>query len=170
MAVKKEEAGLLAQTDPKEKDLICILPQFEAAVKKHDLRSTLGVLNLLPKGAVEILRRSFPSFDKTVLSKCCNPAKYGCVLHPDGYAALRGLIKRDEEPESQQMPPAAPQRRKSSTHKFTCRVAGRLPDGKYLLLQRYIRMEGYETTQDWVTAQVDAYLTEMEVKYADRHT
>jgi len=166
---QKEEAGLLAQTDPKEKNLICILPQFEAAVKKHDLRFVLEILNLLPKDATELLHRSFPSFDKTVLSKCCSPAKYGCVLHPDGYAALRKLIKGDAEPEAQQMPPAAPQRRKSSNHKFTCRVVGRLPDGKYLRLQRYIRMEGYETTQDWVTAQVDAYLKEMEVKYADRH-
>lgn len=109
MAVKKEEASLLAQTDPKEKDLVCILPQFEAAVKEHDLRSALGILDLLPKDAVKLLRRSFPSFDKTVLSKCCNPVKYGCVLHPDGYATLRNLIKKDGEPEqAQQTPPSGP--------------------------------------------------------------
>lgn len=170
MPSKKEEADLLAQTDPKENNLTHILPQFKAAVNTHDLRSALGILDLMPRNAVELLSQQFPSFDKTVLSKCCNPAKYGCVLHPDGYAALRGLIKEDEEPEqAQETAPAARQRRKSYPHKFTCRVAGRLPDGKYLRLQHYIRMEGYETTQDWVTAQVDAYLKEMEAKYGE-HT
>lgn len=166
----EEEADLLAQTDLKEKNLEPILPQFSAAVKRHDLRTALNVLTLQPREAVELLSRSFPSFDKTVLSKCSNPEKYGCVLHPAGYAALRTLIKDDAPAQEQQDPQQPRKRRKSSTHKFNCRVAGRLPDEKYVLLQRYIRMEGYETTQDWVTAQVDAYLKEMEVKYGKGHT
>lgn len=171
MDSKKEEAALLAQSDPKERDLKGILPQFQAAVKAHDLRTAIAVLDLPPKDAVDLLRQSFPSFDKTVLSKCCNPDKYGCVLHPDGYTVLRELIKDGGEAEpAQEEPPAPRKRRKSSAHKFTCRVAGRLPDEKYLRLQRYIRMEGYETTQDWVTAQVDAYLKEMEVKYGNKHS
>lgn len=171
MNVKKEEADLLAQTDPKAKSSTSILPQFREAVKAHDLKTALALADMPPRDAVELLRSKFPSFDKTVLSKCCNPYKYGCVLHPDGYTALRERIGYDVEPElPQERLPEPRQRRKSSSHKFTRRVAGRLPDEKYLRLQRYIRMEGYETTQDWVTAQVDSFIKEMEVKYGNTGT
>lgn len=171
MNAKKEEADLLAQTDPKAKSSKSILPQFREAVKAHDLKSALTIADMQPRDAVELLRSKFPSFDKTVLSKCCNPSKYGCVLHPDGYTALREQVRDDEEPElPQESPPEPRKRRKSSDHKFTCRVAGRLPDEKYLRLQRYIRMEGYETTQDWVAAQVDSFIKEMEVKYGNPGT
>lgn len=171
MNAKKEEADLLAQTDPKAKSSKIILPQFKEAVKAHDLKTVLSLADMSPKDAVELLGSKFPSFDKTVLSKCCNPSKYGCVLHPDGYTALRERIGEDEVPElPQETAPEPHKRRKSSDHKFTCRVAGRLPDEKYMRLQRYIRMEGYETTQNWVTAQVDSFIREMELKYGNQGT
>ena len=166
MNPQKEEAGPLAQTDPKGKSSKNILPQFRDAVKAHDLKKALELSELQPRDAVEILGRKFPSFDKTVLSKCCNPAKYGCVLHPDGYAALREKIPDDGEL-PQESPSEPSKRRKTSDHKFTHRVAGRLPDEKYMRLQRCIRLDGYKTTQDWVSAQVDAYLKERDEKYGN---
>lgn len=91
-------------------------------------------------------------------------------MHPHGYVVLRSLLNIPA-PEAQQDKKAQedkPRRqRKKQDHLFTCRVAGRLPDEKYLLLQRYIRMEGYETTQDWVTAQVDSFIEKMEAKYGN---
>lgn len=111
----EEEADLLAQTDLKEKNLEPILPQFSAAVKRHDLRTALNVLTLQPREAVELLSRSFPSFDKTVLSKCSNPEKYGCVLHPAGYDALRTLIKEEDAPEQEQQDPQQPRKRRKSS-------------------------------------------------------
>lgn len=162
---KKNEADLLAQTDPNGRCSTNILPQFRDAVKAHALKTALALAEVQPKDAVELLRRKFPSFDKTVLSKCCNPTKYGCVLHPDGYIAILSQIAEAEEPAEQDTPEQPRTRPKKQDHRFTHRVAGRLPDEKYMRLQRYIRMEGYETTQDWVAAQVDAYLKEMEVKY-----
>lgn len=161
---KESEAALLEQDDPKGKSSLFILPAYEESVKCHDLKNVLVLADLAPKSAVELLRSMFPSFDKTVLSKCCNPEKYGCVLHPDGYAALRRQIA-DGGDNPQETPPVPKDRRKSSRHKFTFRVSGRLPDGKYLRLQRYIRLDGYATTQDWVADQVDAYLKRMEAKY-----
>ena len=163
---KESDAALLEQDDLKGKISPIILPSYEASVKSHDLKNILALAELSPKSAAELLRSMFPSFDKTVLSKCCKPEKYGCVLHPDGYAVLRNRIANDMEWEQpQETPPAPQERRKSSKHKFTCRVSGRLPDGKYLRLQRYIRLDGYATTQDWVADQVDAYLKKMEAKY-----
>ena len=51
-----------------------------------DLRTLFSGIS--PRDIVDSVRKVFPSFDKTTLSKCKNPAKYGVVLHPDGLAAL----------------------------------------------------------------------------------
>ena len=43
---------------------------------------------------VEAIRLSFPGFDKTLLSKCLNPEKYGVKLTPE---AMNQLINHFEE-------------------------------------------------------------------------
>jgi hypothetical protein len=170
MMAKKEEAAVLAHNDPKALNPEDIVATFESAVNRNDLNAALAAVGLSTKEATILLSKYFPSLDKPVLSKCANPNKYGCVLHPHGYAVLRSLLNIPA-PETQQDKKAQedkPRRqRKKQDHLFTCRVAGRLPDDKYLLLQRYIRMEGYETTQDWVTAQVDSFIEKMEAKYGN---
>lgn len=159
---KKSEAVVLAHGDPKDKSSVHILADSLGTV--NNLRALLVSGGLAPRDAVAVLRKVFPSMDKSTLSKCCNPDKYGCVLHPDGYAMLWELLgfAVQQTPEAPERPQ---ERRRANRHKLTCRVAGRLPDTKYATLQRYLRMEGYETTQDWVTAQVDKFIERMEVKY-----
>ena len=161
---KKEEAAVLQHNDPEELVTEDIVASFENAVNRNDLNAALAAIHMSTKEAAVLLRKYFPSLDKPVLSKCANPNKYGCVLHPHGYVVLRSLlnIPAPEQDENKETPR---RERKKDTHRFINRVAGRLPDDKYTLLQRYIRMEGYETTQDWVTAQVDRFIEKMEVKY-----
>ena len=65
-----------------------IITQFEKAVKNNDLQAVLAMVGIIPKDAVKVLREHFPKIDKSTISKCARPDKYGCVLHPDGYAAL----------------------------------------------------------------------------------
>ena len=85
-------AALLAQDDSKAKNHTCILQAFDAAVKAHDLKNALGLLEMKPQDTVALMQGMFPSFDKTVLSKCSKPEKYGCVLHPAGYGnSVHGL-------------------------------------------------------------------------------
>lgn len=168
MIDKKEEAALLAQNDLEGNPTSRSISEFSRAVKRHDLRTALDLADMGTRDAANLLRRYFPKMDKTIVSKCCAPDKYGCVLHPDGFTAIGLLIGAAKEDVSDDRPetPQKPTRTsRHGNHKFTCRVAGRLPDDKFLALQRYIRMEGYETTQDWVVAQVDSYLKEMEKKY-----
>lgn len=163
---KKEGATLLAQDDSKAKNHACILQAFDAAVKVHDLKSALGLLEMKPQDTVELMRGMFPSFDKTVLSKCNKPEKYGCVLHPAGYEALRNMAAEAEET-SQEASPELQKPKKRFRHKLTRQVSGRLSERKYEALQHYIRLDGYETTQDWVTAQVDNYIERMIEKYGN---
>jgi len=154
---KKGEAALLEQDDPKEKSTTGIVHQFKDAVKRNDLPMVFNLVNLLPKDAVELLRKRFLSIDKTTVAKCSNPEKYGCVLHPDGYALLRDLLPTEEASEPEEKP-----RKRRDAHKLICRIYGRLPDEKYLRLRRAIQADGYATIQDWITDQVDAYLSRKE--------
>lgn len=155
---EKKEAALLPQDDLNGSNHDAILTTFDAVVKSHDLYAALKLANISSKDAVNLIHQQFPSFDKTMLSKCCKPDKYGCVLHPDGYAMLRQLGFGDT-------PQNPPQRRRRSGNKLTCRVSGRLPDDKFLLLQQYIRKEGYATTQEWVAEQVEKFIEAMKEKY-----
>lgn len=164
---EQKEAALLAQDDSKAKNHTCILQAFDAAVKVHDLKSVLGLLEMKPQDTVELMRGMFPSFDKTVLSKCGKPEKYGCVLHPAGYDVLRGMAAEAEETSQREAPPEPQKPKKRFRHKLTRQVAGRLSERKYETLQHYIRLDGYETTQDWVTAQVDTYIGRMIEKYGN---
>ena len=161
---KNEEAAARQRNDPKESVTEDIVASFENAVKRNDLNAALAAVGLTTREAAVLLKKYFPSMDKPVLSRCANSNKYGCVLHPHGYVVLRSLlnIPAPEQDEKQETPR---RERKKDTHRFINRVAGRLPEDKYTLLQRYIRMEGYETTQDWITAQVDRFIEKMEVKY-----
>ena len=160
-------AALLAQDDSKAKNHTRILQAFDAAVKVHDLKSALGMLEMKPQDTVELMRGMFPSFDKTVLSKCNKPEKYGCVLHPAGYDVLRSMAAEAEETSQQETPPEPQKPKKRFRHKLTRQVSGRLSERKYEALQHYIRLDGYETTQDWVTAQVDNYIGRMIEKYGN---
>ncbi len=107
---KESGAALLEQDDPKEKTSLPILSPNGESVKSHDLKKILELAGISPKRAVDLLRKKFPSLDKTVLSKCCKPEKYGCVLHPDGFRVLVdkcNLAPPKAEPEPSR-PPATP--------------------------------------------------------------
>ncbi len=160
-------AALLAQDDSKAKNHTCILQAFDAAVKAHDLKNALGLLEMKPQDTVALMQGMFPSFDKTVLSKCSKPEKYGCVLHPAGYETLRDMAVEAEKAQQQEAPQEPQKPKKRFRHKLTRQVSGRLSERKYETLQHYIRLDGYETTQDWVTAQVDTYIGRMIEKYGN---
>lgn len=123
-----------------------------------DLKEFLVQSGTQPKDAVKAIRGLFPSFDKTLLSKCMRPWKYGVVLHQDGFRLLRTLYPQIPEAAGVDGENLRVRSRRSGKHKFTCRVQGRLSDAKFRLLQRAISEDGYATVNEWVVKQVDNYL------------
>ena len=118
-------AALLAQDDSKAKNHTCILQAFDAAVKAHDLKNALGLLEMKPQDTVALMQGMFPSFDKTVLSKCSKPEKYGCVLHPAGYETLRDMAVEAEKAQQQE----APQEPQKPKKRFRHKLHGKSPGG-----------------------------------------
>ena len=98
---KKEEAALLAQKRPQAKNSNNSISNAYEPVKQNELRDAMAEAKIAPKEAVATISSIFPSFDKTLLSKCMNPRKYGILLHPLGFAALLKLTKVEAQPSSE---------------------------------------------------------------------
>lgn len=107
--------------------------------------------NIPAKDIVEVVKRIYPKFDKTQLSKC-ESNDYGSELPEDALKALYTAFA----PEL-----LAPQkRRRSGRNRLTRRISARFPDDAYALLQQRIRADGYDTIQGWLSDIVSDYLKE----------
>lgn len=93
---------------------------------------------------VALVKKSYPGFDKTLLSKCSNSERYGVELIPE---AMKILLERF----GQEQPPKKPQKQRAGErHRFSCRISARLPDADYQALQRRLQEDGYKTIQAWI--------------------
>lgn len=106
------------------------------------------------KDMVEVVRKIYPKYDKTVQSKCENSELYGTQLAPDAMAALYAVFDPERE-----TPRSAPRKDK---HRLTCSIRARLETPIYEALQQRIEAEGHATAQDWLTEKILAYLAEEE--------
>lgn len=129
-----------------------------------DLKAALTNAGIAPKDAVRVVKARFPSFDKTLLSKCVKPEKYGVVLHPDGYLELNRIfpsvgLAPVVEADTEDAPTLEPSvKKRSSGHRLKSRISCRLEDAEYEQLQRHVRADGFDTMQAWLTYKVRRYL------------
>lgn len=103
---------------------------------------------------IALVKKTYPGFDKSLLSKCSNSEKYGVELVPEAMAILLERF-------GQELPPEKPQnKRKSNGYRLSCRISARLPDADYAALQRQLKADGYKTMQAWLAEMVRQYLQE----------
>ncbi len=136
----------------------------------EELRELRISKNLPAKEMVEVVRGIYPKYDKTMQSKCERGDEYGIQIKPD---AMKALYTRFD-------PERLNKKKKGDGHKFTCRISCRLPDETYSLLQKCVKVDGYQTMQDWLTDQVRNYLIQkgafsmsksiVGVNYKNKHT
>ncbi|NMD01851.1 MAG: hypothetical protein GYA71_01105 [Bacteroidales bacterium] len=95
---------------------------------------------------VEVVRGIYPKYDKTMQSKCERGDEYGVQLRPDGMKALLEKF--------------APERlaKKGDGHRLTCRISCRLEDDEYADLLHYVKIDGFDTMQAWLTYMVRRYI------------
>lgn len=118
----------------------------------NDLRKLRTERGLSAKEMADVVRRAYPKFDKTVLSKCEHGDEYGVVIKDDALAALYAEFA----PGSLEPPKAT----RHGKHRLACRISARLESDLYGALQRQIKADGYATTQDWLTDMVTKYIKE----------
>lgn len=90
---EKEEAAVLAHNDPEAKNPVAIVADTPCAVKPNTLRDIMAAAQMSPREVISTVRELFPSFDKSMLSKCMKPEKYGIVIHPIALAAISGTTQ-----------------------------------------------------------------------------
>lgn len=99
-----------------------------------------------------LVKKQYPGFDKSLLSKCSNSEKYGIELVSEAMEILLKRFGKEEPPEKPQ------KKRTSSGHRFSCRISARLPDADYQALQRQLKADGYKTMQACIVEMVRQYL------------
>ena len=107
------------------------------------------------KDAVKVVKRRFPSFDKSLLSKATKPEKYGIVLHQLSERLLIEAfpVLKDDAPQ-EAIP--APTARKNDYHKLTRKVFCRVTDAEGDLLQQRLAADGL-TIQAFFTMIIRKY-------------
>lgn len=113
--------------------------------------------NIPAKEMVDVVRKKYPKYDKTMQSKCERSNEYGVQIKPDAMKALYSEF--------------APEMLKkgSSGHRLKCRISCRLEDAEYEALQEHIREDGFDTMQDWLSFMVRQYLKGKEQTNAQYH-
>lgn len=66
---------------------------------------------------VALVKKAYPGFDKSLLSKCSNSERYGVELVPE---AMKILLKRFGQ---EQMPEKPKKQRAGERHRLTCRIS-----------------------------------------------
>lgn len=112
-----------------------------------DISLPVGVLD---KDLVSIVKDRYPKYDKTLHSKCKRGSEYGILLRPDAIKAI--CTKFDIAPQEPQKP------KKQDNRTFPCRISCRISQAEFEQLQLLIRNDGFDTMQDWLSAQIRYYL------------
>lgn len=116
----------------------------------EELRELRLSQKLPAREMVSVVKETYPKYDKTLQSKCERGDEYGIQIRQD---ALNSLYARFA-PELLEKP----EKKKGSGHKLKCRISCRLPDEVYADLKRFIKEDGFETMQDWLTHIVEEYV------------
>lgn len=127
-----------------------------------DLRELRIKRQLPAKDMVAEVKRLYPKYDKTMQSKCERGNEYGIQLKPDAMNALLIKFAPEELTEAihQSSPVETPKvpKKKPDGHRLTCRISCRLEDDEYKALKEYVKAEGFDTMQAWLTHRVRQYI------------
>ena len=120
----------------------------------EELRKLRTEFNIPAKDIVDVIKRTYPSFDRTMLSKCENGAAYGVKLSKEALEAAYKAFGLEAELKAQSA--------RKDRHRLSCRISARLTDEEFSALQKHMAADGYQTSQEWITDAVRAYLKSKE--------
>jgi len=113
-----------------------------------DLRELRISRQLPAKDMVSVVRDLYPKYDKTMQSKCERGNEYGIQIKQDAMNALLAKFA----------PELLNAKKKKDGHRLTCRISCRLEDEEYKTLKKYVKAEGFDTMQAWLTHKVRQYI------------
>lgn len=117
----------------------------------EELRELRISRQLPAKEMVAVVQAIYPKYDKTLQSKCERGNEYGIQLRRDAMDALHARFSTETKTE-----PA--KKKKGDGHKLTCRISCRLTNEDYAELQQFIKDDGFDTMQAWLTHRIRKYI------------
>ncbi|MDF2984929.1 MAG: hypothetical protein K0R50_439 [Eubacterium sp.] len=129
-----------------------------------DLRELRTSRQLPAKEIVSVVQKLYPKYDKTMQSKCERGNEYGIQLRNDAMNALLMKFAPDklsEDKSAIQTPQddsSKATKDKNDGHRLTCRISCRLEDDEYKALKEFVKAEGFDTMQAWLTHRVRQYI------------
>lgn len=160
-----KKSGLLQQDRsqgviPDSKSMIAHLP--------GDVKPKTPIEDILDTGAVPTsalvgsIRRYFPGFDKTLLSKVRNHIRYGVTLRREAYEAIFQDFPfledaTDLEPVTC-LPVPVKAGRRGDRHRIKTRVAARITADRIRLLQKLVKEDGFPSVSAWLIWQINRYI------------
>lgn len=166
MSSTNKKSGLLAQDRsqgviPNDDHMITPIP--------GDVKQKTPIEDILDTGAVPTsalvgsIRRFFPGFDKTLLSKVRNHIRYGVTLRREAYDAIFQDFPfledaTEMEPVSIQPVPVATRGRGGDRHRIKTRVAARITADRIRLLQKLVKADGFPSVSAWLIWQINRYI------------
>ena len=161
-----KKSGLLAQDRSQG-----VIPDSESMITQipGDVKQKTPIEDILDTGAVTTsalvgsIRRYFPGFDKTLLSKVRNHIRYGVTLRREAYEAIFQDFPfledaTEMEPMSIQPVPVAKNGRGGDRHRIKTRVAARITADRIKLLQKLVKEDGFPSVTAWLIWQINRYI------------
>lgn len=108
------------------------------------------------------IRRFFPGFDKTLLSKVRNHIRYGVTLRREAYEAIFQDFPFLEDATSMEpvvcLPLPVKTGRRGDRHRIKTRVAARITADRIRLLQKLVKEDGFPSVSAWLIWQINRYI------------
>ncbi len=160
-----KKSGLLAQDRsqgviPNDEPMITPIP--------GDVKQKTPIEDILDTGAVTTtalvgsIRRIFPGFDKTLLSKVRNHIRYGVTLRREAYEAIFQDFPFLEDAASIEpvacLPAPVKAGRRGDRHRIKTRVAARITADRIRLLQKLVKEDGFPSVSAWLIWQINRYI------------
>ena len=127
-----------------------MIAQKTEKVNGNPLRDLRITKNIPAKDMVDVVKALYSKYDKQLQSKCEHGDEYGIDLKTKAMDAL--LEKYAPELLAKE------KHRRDGGHRLKCKVSCRLEDDDYAKLIKYIKDDGFDTMQSWLTWVVRNYL------------
>lgn len=152
---EQKEKGLSRANGNSPQTVICrctnkIITQNQEKINTEPLRDLRLSRNISTGDMVQTVRALYPKYDRYLKSRCEHSAEYGVVIRPKAIEALLEKFAPDLL--------EAERKRRNSFHRLKRRIACRLADEEHEALLRYMKDEGFDTTQARLSFHVKHYL------------
>ena len=158
---KKEDTSAGTEASPKRNEPVPMIltSEYPNVNDCLQLRTVCQSTGAQGKEIALVVRDSFPSFNRQLLTQCQSPEKYGVIIHPEGLrliCAAYGLEVAVTDAEET----AASKPKKKPNRKLGRKLTFRMTASDFEKLVSRVDKDGFDSVQAWLYWKVKRLLEE----------